>query len=78
MKIAFSINDWCEQQLELTTDEFTPEEVFAMIQGGDVLTSIQEGGDLVLVDDTGIRTIGTVISSEPGDGEYFDFAILDN
>lgn len=77
MKISFSVNDWVEQELELITDDYTPKEIFEMLEQGRVLTSIQKGGDLVMVLDGDIVTIGKVISSESGDGTYFDFELLE-
>lgn len=76
LKIAFSINDWTYQQLELTTDEFTPEQVFEMLENGEVFTTVQEGGPLMLVKDGRFEKIGIVVSNEPGDGEYFDFELM--
>jgi len=77
MKIAFSINDWTEQELELTTDDYTPEEVFDMLKQGKALTSVQNGGEVIMVEDNEFITVGKVISSEPGDGTHFDFELIE-
>ena len=77
LKIAFSINSWTEQVIELETDEYTQEEVFDMIQNGTALTTIQEGGDVIAFEDGRLKKIGTVVTNEMGDGEYFDHELLD-
>jgi len=76
MRIAFSINDWTEQEIEITNPYYTQEQVFDMLKRGEVLTSIQEGGDLIMVKDGKIEKIGTIVSNEPGDGDYFDHELL--
>lgn len=76
MKIAFSINDWTEQELELTTDDYTLEEVFGMLERGEAVTSLQEGGEVLVVEKGELVKVAKVVSNEQGDGSYFDFELL--
>ncbi len=78
IKISFSINGWVEQQINLTTDEYTPEQVMEMIEAGEVLTSISSTGDLVLVNDGKIKKIGEIVDTVFNDGEMFDFDLNDS
>jgi len=77
LKIAFSINSWTEQVIELETDEYTQEEVLDMLLQGTALTTIQEGGDVLTFADSTLKKIGTVVTNEMGDGEYTDYELLD-
>jgi len=77
MEIAFSMSGWTTQQIELDPDcEFSQQEVFAMLEEGKVLTSLQANGELLYVADGSLRTLGYVVDNDP-EAEYFDFELKD-
>ena len=76
MKIAFSINDWTEQEILITSAYYTQQQVFEMMKHGEVFTSIQEGGDLIMVKDGKVEKVGEVVTNEQGDGDFFDYELL--
>jgi len=75
--IAFSVSGTCYQTIELNDDcTYTPDEVLEMLNSGDAITSVQEGGDLVIIGGAEWNVIGEVTQAAM-DSEYSDFELGD-
>lgn len=77
IKITFNVIRRAEQEIELANG-FSAATVIDFLAQGDALTTIQEGGDVTVVNaNRNFSTIGTIINTELQDAEYFDFELLD-
>lgn len=72
MKICFGIGGFAKQDIAIHHDGYSPDTVIEGLQGGTIITTIEEGGDVVDVADGGWKVIGTVVSSG-SEADYTDF-----
>ena len=74
-RVSFNVMGVCNQYIELNDDcNLTENELADLLEKGDVLTSVQEGGDVVLMADGKFTVIGKVVSADI-DGEYEMFDV---
>lgn len=74
-KVSFNVMGVCNQYIELNDDCGLDENELAdLLESGDVLTSVQEGGDVVLMKDGEFTVIGKVTFVDI-DGEYEMFDV---
>lgn len=74
-KVSFNVMGVCNQYIELNDDCGLDENELAdLLESGDVLTSVQEGGDVVLMKDGKFTVIGKVTFVDI-DGEYEMFDV---
>jgi hypothetical protein len=73
MQIVFSMAGWCEQELMIMDDDYSPQDIVDMLNNNQAFTSLQEGGDIIVLNKD-FAAIATIITTEP-EGEYFDFEL---
>lgn len=78
--LTFQAHGEVQQTIELNPG-VDPKEVLEGMRSGSVLTSLAHqngiGGDVVEVDGTEVRKLGTVIAQATGDIEYLDVDLVD-
>ncbi len=73
--ITYGVGGWVEQEIQLHTDEYTPEQVIEMLKSGKILTSINAPAPLVVLKDDGFEEIGEIIDSTLEGDNFFDFEL---
>ncbi len=72
-EIVFSVSGWVEQTIEILDEKYTAAKIVKGLESGSICTSIQEGGEVILIDKKGnTRIIGKVIDVD-NNCEYMDF-----
>jgi len=72
MQVTFSISGTITQEIELFTNLYDIEDVQTMLNNGELLTTIQDDGDIVISNN--FEVIG-VVNEVNSDAEYFDFEV---
>ena len=74
--IVFSMSGWCQQELMITDDDYSPLDIVDMLNNNQAFTSLQEGGEVIVLNKE-FAPIATIVATEP-EGEYFDFELKDS
>lgn len=76
-EVKFSATGWIRQRIQIVDCNLSPDEVQAMLNDGRLITTVQEGGE-VLIQGGGelgpLHTVGKVISVD-NNMEYTDFEV---
>ena len=69
-KLSFLVQGHVDQTIEITNKDYIPNEIIKMLNNGKILTTIQNGGKII-IDENGIE-IGKIINIDNW-LEYSDF-----
>ena len=73
--ITFCVQGYIKQTVELTNDNYTPEQVQDLLDKGEALTTIQEGGNVCLYDAEGNEIVLGKVVNVDNNLEYDDFDV---
>ncbi len=73
IKINFTANGYVDQDILITDENYSPEQVITGLQNDSIVTTMQEGGDVVDVSNGDWYIIGTVVATESSlEHRHFD------